>query len=142
MTKSLKPILERILRLPPQDQHWIFQQLSQEDRVTLEQWGGISAWRNPKQHASEQKSNNQIASHLPTYCLNLATKSPLFIAIILEQGTYPWVRSFLAKFDTDGTIDALLEQHVPDIKPTIKQTIFNDWQTSLSFEAYVDDDHG
>lgn len=79
---------------------------------------------------------------LPVDCQLLAGKCPLYVAIVLEQGTYPWKNEFLKQFDSAGHISAALEDKVCDIKPSVKQALLQDWESHLSFEAYLEGAHG
>ena len=67
---------------------------------------------------------------LPDYCQQLANKSPLYVAIVLEQAAYPWEDQFLDQFDSDGVIRNALANQVVDIKPLTRQRLFRDWEDS------------
>ncbi len=79
---------------------------------------------------------------LPVYAQKLATRAPLYAAIVIEQGNYPWEVLFLNQFDTTGAIQRLLESQVVDIKVDVKQTVFKTWEDALSFEQHLEASHG
>ena len=161
---SLKQILLKIARLPSSDQRWILHRLSNQQRATLTHWPGLKLlqraqhFRTLKIHYHDAPLNPPIT--LPACCQHLSTKAPLYVAIVIEQGLYPWTTLFLQQFDQDGLIKASLENHVPDIKPLVKQALFSEWEhssaehygghvagaplsTLRSFDAFLEEDeHG
>lgn len=143
MIKQLKRILVNIARLPSIDQHWILQQLTNAQLVSLKKWHGLKFLNEAQRFRALDACDLTIedAKPLPIFCPHLATKPPLFAAIIIEQGSYPWVDLFLEKFDTHGAIKTSLEQ-VPNIKPHVKTALFNEWEQSLTFESHLDTNHG
>ncbi len=72
---------------------------------------------------------------------HLATKMPLYAAIVIEQGGYEWTHLFLERFDRDGAIQALLKNHVLDVKPLVKQAVLDEWMRLNSFDNLLDDSH-
>ena len=142
----LKQILLKIACLPLSDQRWVLHRLSAEQRVTLEQKHGLKLLQNAQRFRILKMKNLSLSlaspPPLPEYCQQLATKEPLYIAVVIEQGSYSWQSLFLQQFDKDGTIKSLLESHVPDLKPLVKQALFNEWQQSISFDAYLENKHG
>ena len=145
MTK-LKQIMLKIARLPSSDQRWILRKLSSDKQETLQQWQGLKLLQEARRFRKLKPKNPCIRLDappaLPAYCQQLATKSPLYIAIVIEQGFYPWRALFLQQFDKNGLINTSLEQHVPDIKPLIKQALFSEWEIALSFESHLENGHG
>lgn len=140
MTKSLKPILLQIAQLPSKDQRWILHKLSDSQRNILKKWDGLNFLKNA---LNTKASDLKIAQELlPDYCRELMTKPPLYAAIVLEQGAYSWAPLFLEQFDTKLLLRTLTDNKVPDIKPSVKRAIFNEWMASLSFESHLDAHHG
>lgn len=143
---KLKQILLNIARLPSSDQRWVLRQLSGEQRVTLEQKHGLKLLQSAQRFRKLKTKNLflPLASPqpLPAYCQQLATKAPLYIAVVIEQGSYPWQALFLQQFDKDGIIKSSLETHVPDIKRLVKEALFSEWENSISFDAYLENGHG
>lgn len=134
-------------QLPPADQRWILKQLSTKALEKLKAKQGLTLlkeaqrFRGLKTNKFVMPVDNFLPS-LPDYCQQLATKSPLYIAIILEQGNYPWQAAFLKQFDNHHLISRALENHAPDIKLTIKQALCNEWDSLNTFEHYLSDKHG
>lgn len=143
MIKQLKQILVNIAHLPTSDQHWIVQQLTRTQFITFKKWNGLALLNEAQRFRGLAQSDLTIdqARPLPAYCQQLAIKPPLFTAIIIEQGEYPWVDSFLKQFDVNGAIQASRER-VPYIKPHVKNALFNEWEQSLTFESHLDTTHG
>lgn len=146
MTKRLKEILLNMARLPSSDQQWILSRLSDDQRIKLEQRQGLKLLSDAKRfrNVSQDKMDSSAnpPSSLPAYCQELANKAPLYAAIVIEQGNYPWQNSFLQEFDAEGLIKNILENEVQDIKPLVKQALLREWHANLSFEALLENDHG
>lgn len=147
MTNSLKQILFKVARLPSIDQHWILRRLSSTELNTLNQYHGLKLLKEA-QRFRRLKPNDaclvlkEAVNPLPAWCQRLAQHAPLYAAIIIEQGSYPWSNVFLKQFDVDGRIQDVLEHQVLDIKPGVKQAIFSEWERSVSFEDLLDESHG
>ena len=138
MIKQLKQILINVARLPSSDQRWIVRQLSSNQLTTLKQWRGLELLQNAQRFRSLKPIQvDATPNPLPAYCKLLATKAPLYAAIVLEQGSYPWRSLFLKRFDTDGAIQSLLANQVADIKPLVKQALLSEWENSLSFDMHL-----
>lgn len=154
MTSRLKQILLKMVRLSSADQRWILRQLADEQLATFKRLNGLEILENAKRFRKMDIKNLAIpkdeSKPLPDYCTQLATKTPLYTAIILEQGCYPWQASFLKKFDSEKQIADMLETRVPDIKEAVKQTLHDEWErtvsldieTPSSFEHYLENTHG
>ena len=147
MVNRLKEILLTMAQLPGADQQWILQQLPIKALETFKAKQGLTLLQQARRFRSLKTNKLAIpfeksSLSLPDYCQQLATKSPLYVAIILEQGNYPWTANFLKQFDNHKLISTALENHTPDIKFTIKQALFNEWNSLYSFERYLDDQHG
>ena len=140
---KFKQILLNIARLPSLDQHWILRRLSNEQRVILERWQGLTLLQQAQGFRTLKTSRfikpSDDSPPMPALCQQLATKSPLYAAIIIDQGLYPWSTLFLQQFDKDGVIKTCLDNHVRDIKPLVKQTLFSEWENAISFESYLKD---
>ena len=144
MIKRLKHILVSIAHLPSSDQRWIIRQLTPDQLTTLDQWQGLTLLQDAQRFRSLKPKRFDMAppAPLPAYCEYLATQSPLYIAIILEQGLFSWRTIFLKRFDTNGIIQSLLDNQVVDIKPSVKQALLTEWGHSLSFEMHLESAHG
>ncbi len=152
MAKNLKEILVNIARLPKGDQRWILRQLPQEHLITFHNNQGEELLKEAQRFRklktkhlpslSESTPNLNAPDPLPSFCEELAKKAPLYAAVVIEQGGYPWESLFLQKFDNDGLIKNSLQNQVPDLKPVIKNTLFNEWEQSLSFESFMESENG
>ena len=159
MIKQLKKIMFNIARLPTADQRWLLQRLSSTEMATLNKWRGLKLLddaqrfrslkpddvRHPEQSegSPDAREMSRKARHDVGLCQLLAMKAPLYAAIIIEQGSYPWALTFLNQFDENGAIQTLLNNQVLDLKPIVKQAVFNEWERLVSFESWLDDDpHG
>ena len=144
---SLKQILFNIARLPSSDQRWILHRLSSAERDTLKQFQGLKLLLEAQRFRTLKTRDLSLLVKptqdvLPQFCQQLAIKAPLYIAIILEQGAYPWTMQFLNQFDTEGVIQHLLEHQVLDVKPVVKHLVWCEWDKSIGFERLLDDSHG
>lgn len=145
MTRALKQILLDIARLSSSDQKWILASLSPEHRTLFEQQQGLELLTDARRFRKVKQTPlllTESPSALPDYCQQLATKTPLYIAIVIEQCDNPWKASFLQQFDQNGIINTLLNNEVRDIKPLVKQAIAKEWESSLTFEAHLERNHG
>jgi hypothetical protein len=146
MSSQLKQILLKMVRLPLADQRWILRQLSNKQLQTFERWQGLqlltAAKRYRKLNTKQLVLSDEPPQPLPDCCQQLANKAPLYVAIVLKLGDYPWETLFLQQFDTNNTIKKLLENQVPDIKLPVKQALFSDWESTLSFEEQLGNIHG
>ncbi|KTD25837.1 MULTISPECIES: hypothetical protein [Legionella] len=147
MSNQLKSILLKIAHLSKADQRWIISQLSTAEKALFIRQKGEELL----QHAQHfRKLRGAIASFIPIdslpgqLCKRLSTHSPLYIAIILEQGQYDWHEDFLRRFDHEGTIKHLLKTQVKRLKSSPKQALFSHWEntSSLSFDHSVENSHG
>ena len=143
MIKQLKQILVTIARIPPSDQRWIVRRLTTEQLATFNQWQGLTLLQDAQRFRKlKLKRIDTSPNPLPDYCKQLTTKAPLYTAIILEQGSYSWHSVFLKRFDKNGVVKALLDNQVGNIKPSVKQALWNEWENSLSFEMHLDTING
>lgn len=152
MDKNFKELLVKIARLPRADQRWILRQLSDDQLSTFNQNQGMELleeaqrFRNLKTKNLLTLMNNPQTldekDPLPLFCEQLAKKNPLYAAVVIEQGGYPWESIFLQKFDSDGLIKKSLENQVPDLKALVKNTLFKEWEQSLSFENHLENENG
>lgn len=141
MINSFKRILLAMAKLPRADQRWIIKQLSPTFRETFEKYDGFNTLQKARQFRSLAIPEPCQKPVLPGYCERLAQKSPLYIAIVLEQGDYPWHDSFLLQYHIRHSIQSLLP-HVAHIKLAVKQALFNEWEEHLSFESYLEEGCG
>lgn len=159
MTSRLKKILFKMVHLPTADQRWILRQLPAEQLAIFKRYQGLDLLEKAQQFRKLHFENTALpeSEPLPGYCTQLAMKTPLYTAIILEQGSYTWQSLFLKQFDSDHRIAALLETKVPDIKTAVKIELYNEWQSRIdyaitgpnsktenhsSFEDHMENAHG
>lgn len=148
MVNQLKHLLLRLAQLPHVDQRWVLQQLPAAQLTTLNKYDGLrllkSAQRFKKVRINNLPSQQTALPNtpLPGYCEELASKSPLYVAIVLTQGDYTWQTLFLERFDTSGLIRDAIERQVPDLKIIIKETLWQEWENSLSFAYLMESVHG
>lgn len=134
-------------RLPSADQRWILRRLSKTEHQTLKRWNGLTLLRDAQRFRALKINDLHLPpaptpTILPACCLELAAKTPLYAAIIIEQGNYSWAAQFLDECDPGGAIQAALENQVQDLKPIVKQAVCNEWEQSISFVSLLDDAHG
>lgn len=145
MTKTLKPILLDIASLKRRDQQWILQQLSNESARKFTQKKGLQLLATARRFLGikipDSLPKTSISS-LPSYCQTLANKAPLYIAIILKQGDYPWTDDFLKQLDDSKAVSMALDSTILDIKPAVQTLVWQEWQQTLSFEHHLENDHG
>lgn len=146
MSSELKQILLNMARLPLSDQRWILRQLSSQQLQTFKRYQGLNllaaAKRFRKLNTKHLTLSLDVPNPLPACCQQLASKAPLYAAIVLEQGAYSWQTLFLQQFDPDNAIKLLLENQVLDIKTPVKQALFREWENTLSFEEHLGNIHG
>ena len=144
MMTDLKHILFHIARLPAVDQRWILRQLSNTERNTFNHYHGLKHLQEAQRFRLLKTCDLSMAPSepLPAYCQTLTLKPSLYIAIIIEQGNYPWASAFLEQYDKDGTIQSLLNHQVVMIKPTVKHAVFCEWEQTHGFEQLLDGMHG
>jgi hypothetical protein len=147
MNKSLKQILINIARLPNNDQRWIIQHLSPEQRLKFEKLQGATLLKQARRfkavpYRPTKPAEKEATPPLPNNGLLLATHAPLYIAIILEQGAYPWTNQFLKQFDHDNRILIALEQQTPRIQSLVKQALYHEWKQQSSFDILLENQHG
>lgn len=149
MNNPFNHLLTRLTKLPPADQRWIWKQLSTEQRRSFKKNKGIiqlqAALGGLPSDRSSLKPIPDVPQALPTYCAALAIKDPLYIAIVLEQGSYPWQTQFLTEFDSEGEISRLLSKDVFNIKFLVRQALFKEWESScfhLDFEQFLEEPNG
>lgn len=75
---------------------------------------------------------------IPLIYQKLINQTPLYTALILEQGAYSWTSLFLKEYDKKGLIQFSLEHHVQHIKPQVKKSLFEGWHNSLTFEEQME----
>lgn len=145
MTNTLKPILLEIASLKQRDQQWILKQLPEELARKFNQKKGLQLLATARRFLGLKARDNLpkvSISPLPSYCQALANKSPLYIAIILEQGNYAWKNNFLSQFDDSKAVNMALDTQLIDIKLAVKALVWQEWQQTLSFDQHLENDHG
>lgn len=160
MTSRLKQILLKMVQLPSADQRWILRQLPAGQLEKFKRYKGAtileSAQRFRNMDIKHLAMPTEVPNSLPAWSTQLALKNPLYTAIILEQGSYPWQSLFLEQFDSRTLIADMLETRVPDIKEPVKQALYDEWENNispasqevpgvenlLSFENYLEKVHG
>jgi len=133
-------------RLPSSDQRWILRQLPTEQLLTFKRYQGLELLQAAKRFRRLKIKHLALPldspKPLPACCQQLASKAPLYVAIVLEQGSYSWQAQFLQQFDTDAAIRTFLENQVPDLKNLVKHKVFREWEKTLSFEEHLEDCYG
>ena len=74
-----------------------------------------------------------LENFLPSSCSHLATKAPLYCAIILKLLAPSWQALFLSIYDPKQRIQEILEGRLALLKPATMQAIIDDWQEELLF---------
>lgn len=152
MTSRLKQILLKMVRISSSDQRWILRQLTDEQLAKFKRYNGSDILESAKRFRSMDIKNlglpTAVRTALPACCTQLATKAPLYTAIILEQGSYPWQSDFLKEFESQNQISDMLQTRVPDIKEAVKQALYSEWENTSHmynlqpFEDYLENVHG
>jgi len=144
MLRQLKHILLQIARLPMRDQRWIVARLTDEQRSALQRHQGLELLKNARRFKKLPAGNPTLpeAPVLPDFCSQLASEDPLYAAIVLAQGDFPWQAQFLQDCDHEGSIKNSLDCLVPDIKDLVKQALFDEWESRLSFDSHLESQHG
>lgn len=146
MFNDLKRLLLQIARLPKSDQRWILNQLSAEQHAQLQSHQGMT-WLNEAQRFKTlpvPKTTAPVAQEhtLPAFAQTLLLEAPLYAAIVLDQGAFPWQSQLLQNNDQDGAIRQALDALVPDIKEPVKKAVFEEWRQQLPFEHLLEHPHG
>jgi hypothetical protein len=131
MNNSLKRLLVQVASLPLKDQHWLLKQLTPEQQKLFVHQQGVILLDEARRFAkiplpAQRRSLKPV---VPEFYLALQKYPPTYIAIILEQGQFPWAEP----------------QQLPNIeqiKPTTKQVLFKQWQNSLNFAEQLEISHG
>ena len=141
MIKQLKQILMNVARLPSSDQRWVVRQLTAQQLTQLKQAEGLKLLHEAQRFRTLKPNQFETPPEpLPVCCTILATKAPLYAAIVLDQSSSPWKSEFLKQFDQEGTIKSLLTNQVLDIKPLVKQALLKEWENSLSFDMHLSEE--
>lgn len=146
--KSLKHLLLEIARLPVADQRRILSQLSIEQRATFNRFDGPALLKTAQRFcnltapAQATPDLPQPQEPIPACCELLAQETPLYAAVVLDQGTYSWTPLFLNLCDSAGAVRRALESQVPDLKPLVKKAIWAEWENKRSFDSYLEEADG
>lgn len=145
MIRELKEILIKIAALPRSDQRWIISKLPDQQTAIFKQMQGEQQLEKARRfrclntkHALT-KLTPPLAS---TYPQALANYPPLYIAIVLEQGKFPWQESFLQAVDQDDTVKFLLYNRVQELKDAARQALFKQWEANSSLQSFLEQNHG
>lgn len=142
---DLKPILLKIACLSRADQGWIIDKLSKTQSLLFNKVKGEQLLQSARRFRKLKYKDQPLLTakpHLPSYCQRLAKHSPLYIALVLEQGQFSWEKEFLTSVDCAEPIKNAALTQLKQIKPVSKMAVFNHWQNSLTFAAHLETAHG
>jgi hypothetical protein len=146
MNKEFKTLLLKIAKLPKQDQQWVLKQLPHTQIQQFEQLQGYALLKQAGQFRtlsySETKPPSSKDITLPAWCEPLKKQTPLYIAIILEQGQFNWTDTFLNTTEQKNEIHQLITDAVIKIKSATKLALFQHWQSQLDFDEQLESAHG
>jgi|GEM_PF-2512156 len=144
MVKQLKQLLLDIAGLSAWDKRWILQQLNPEQQEKFSRLHGFQLLKDARRFRKLKCPERPVETsvNLPDFCRQLALEFPLYAAIIIDQSADGWSKDFLATLDEDNRIKQALDIQVPDLKPTVKEALFKQWEKSISFDDYLDEKHG
>lgn len=137
MNNELKHILLKLARLPWRDQRWILRKLSKVQKKTFLHHEGKQLLIQARRFRTMKFSIH--TTPLPDYSQDLAHHHPLYIAIILEHGNFPWKQQFLTNFDKEKQIDNHFET-LEKISLASQKIVFNLWKSKRSFEEHLPSD--
>lgn len=124
--------------MPLSDQRWLLKQLTPQQKRAFTQHKGTSLLYAARRFANLPLPKSQVEKPcLPNLCDELKTQSPLYVAIILEQGQFAWEKDFIHEYQHVLPMDAVVA-----LKTATKLALFNQWQKSLSFSAQLEVEHG
>ncbi|RAP36955.1 hypothetical protein B1207_05865 [Legionella quinlivanii] len=115
---NLQDIVSAIGKLALRDQRWILSKLPEAKKKQLD---------NMSENQKAAVSNTMIEDDLPGFCRSLATKDPLYIAIILEEGQFIWKEQFLNEFNLLDRINSI-ETSLANISNTSKSLVYAEWE--------------
>lgn len=140
---KLKPLLLRIASLPLSDQRWIIRQLTPKQKRLFVQHKATSLLNTARRFAKLPIPKLKIAEPtLPHFCKELNHQPPLYVAIILEQGAFPWEELFLAHYTQHHNLSAWPIDGIEQLKPATKAALFNQWKAQLHFEDLLEVGNG
>jgi hypothetical protein len=138
MDNQLKQLLLKIAALRIGDQRWLLKQLTPQQKRMFSYHKGTSLLYEARRFANLPLPTNQPSKPcLPDLCSELKNQSPLFVAIILEQGRFSWENKFLAEYPLSLPIDL-----VNELKAATKSTLFHQWQKTLNFAEQLEVENG
>ncbi|QDP72914.1 hypothetical protein FOG18_10245 [Legionella israelensis] len=140
----MKNLLLEIARLPKKHQLWIIKHLPDELRKGLVKKKGLLLLKQAR-HFAKIKAKQQVSLpvYLPEMCKSLNKTSELFTAIILYEGQFSWAEDFLKQHPhQEEQVRIYLAGKVKDIKPTVRQTVFQQWTKKTSFAEFIEVSHG
>lgn len=141
MNKQFKQLLLNLAKMNTRDQRWIMEQLPPELQHRFVQLQGPDFLKQAAKFKSvatmPTQDKHSLATELPDFCEPLARNAPLFIAIILEQGSFSWQALFLKHYDCIQ----VPPQQLKAIKSATKAYLFNQWQQQFSFEELMGGKH-
>ncbi|MCL9682633.1 hypothetical protein [Legionella maioricensis] len=145
MNNEFKKLLLKIANLPLADQKWVLNQLTPKQLKQFTQWQGDSLLNKARRFRKlpcPQLPQISPSPPLPDLCKQLTQQSPLYIAIILEQGQFKWAQEFIESHEQREEIKQLIHEGVCFIKPATKKCTFKQWQDRLSFMEQLENIHG
>ncbi|MBL7479152.1 hypothetical protein [Legionella bononiensis] len=137
MNKELKKLLLKIAALPKSDQKWILNQLTANQQKQFELLEGnklLAKARRFRTLAYEDSVTVNPDLKLPALCHDLKHQDSLYIAIILDQGQFPWREQFIQSLNNGNEIQQIMNDQVKTLKPDTKSSVFRQWQNQLNFD--------
>ena len=143
MNSDFKKIIVRVASLKSRDQKWLLKHLGLREKALFHQLQGPLLLKEAKRFKGLRcwELNCPEAPTLPLLCQRLKVQDPLFIAIILEQGQFPWEVHWLNTLENKELIVAH-RALVSSIKPLTRAIVFKNWQSTLSFAGQLESTHG
>lgn len=145
MNNEFKTLLLKIAKLPAGDQQWLLNQLTPKKKELFNAFHGELLLNEARKFRTlpipELKKIQQMA-HLPLFCNDLTSRSPLYVAIILEQGQFHWKKTFLESCAQEDNIQSKLTHEVNSLKQATKLALFKLWQEQLSFSEQMEYTNG
>lgn len=145
MNKQFKQLLLKIAVLPLRDQKWMLNQLTAKQQEQFKMMQGTDLLQQARRFRTISCPDvKPIPSSLslPTLCHSLKQEDLFYIALILEQGQFPWNEQFLFSHEHGNEIQHLMNEEISALKSNTKLSAFKHWQSQLSFEDQLVMNHG
>lgn len=120
MANSFKKLLLKIASLSLKDQKWLIHQLNAQQQALFEQHQGATLLAQARRFKSLTEPKEAV---LPELGHQLAQYPAVYIAIILEQGAFPWQQLFIEHYPE------LLPQKEHEVKSATKALLFQQWKS-------------